>query len=246
MTVAVTASAAQAHLALVIGNGDYHHVAALQNPPNDARLIANTLKSLGFQLIGGTAVLNADRAAMEHAIRDFGRGLRRGEIGLFYYAGHGLQIEKENYLVPIGAEVETAADAKWELINVSYVLDEMRRAHNRLNIVILDACRSNPFGGRVPASDGLMEMLPENGVIMYSAQAGHAAVDGTGKNSPFTAALTAGMLTPGLSVIDAFKRVRFVVRAATEGKQDPYLAVSLIDNFQFRRVAPRRNADRQE
>ena len=236
---ALRIDAAQPPLALVIGNGNYRHVVSLRNPPHDARLVAHTLQSLGFELIGDRAIVDADRAGMERAIRYFGRRLHLGGTGLFYYAGHGVQIAKENYLVPVGADAKTAVDAKWELISVNYVLDEMRGARNRLNIMILDACRNNPFGGSVSGSDGLTEMLPENGVIMYSAAAGHTAVDGSGTNSPFTVAVAAAMMTPGLDVIDAFNKVRVTVRSATAGQQVPFLAASLIDNFQFRPMVPR-------
>jgi uncharacterized caspase-like protein len=235
---AAPAAASEPRLALVIGNGGYHHVPPLTNPPNDARLTADTLRSLGFRLIGDAALVNADRAAMEHAIRDFGKRLRGGAVGLFYYAGHGVQIEGENYLVPVGADVEDAADVKYELVNVGYVLDEMKNAGNRLNIVILDACRNNPFGGRGlrALSRGLAQMqAPEGTIISYATQPGNTASDGDGKNSPFTKALTAAMMKPGIGVFDTFNTVGLTVKAATGGQQQPWLASSPIEGtFQFR------------
>ena len=222
----------------MIGNGGYQHVPPLTNPPNDARLTAETLKTLGFRLVGDGALLNADHAAMERAIRDFGKRLRAGAIGLFYYAGHGVQIEGENYLVPVGADVEDAADVKYELVNVGYVLDEMKNADNRLNIVILDACRNNPFGGRGlrALSRGLAQMqAPAGTLISYATQPGNTASDGGGRNSPFTKALTAAMMKPGLGVFETFNEVGLTVKAATGGQQQPWVASSPIEGtFQFR------------
>jgi uncharacterized caspase-like protein len=235
---AQTAAPAEERVALVIGNGAYRHVPPLTNPPNDARLVAETLKSLDFRLIGDVALLNGDRAAMEHAIRDFGKRLRGRAVGLFYYAGHGVQIEGENYLVPVAADVEDAADVKYELVNVGYVLDEMKNAGNRLNIVILDACRNNPFGGRGlrALTRGLAQMqAPEGTIISYATQPGATASDGSGKNSPFTRALTVAMVKPGLSVFETFNDVGLSVKAATGGQQQPWLASSPIEGtFQFR------------
>jgi uncharacterized caspase-like protein len=232
------AAASAPRLALVIGNGGYQHVPPLTNPPNDARLTAETLKTLGFRLVGDAALLNADHAAMERAIRDFGKRLRAGAIGLFYYAGHGVQIEGENYLVPVGADVEDAADVKYELVNVGYVLDEMKNADNRLNIVILDACRNNPFGGRGlrALSRGLAQMqAPAGTLISYATQPGNTASDGGGRNSPFTKALTAAMMKPGLGVFETFNEVGLTVKAATGGQQQPWVASSPIEGtFQFR------------
>jgi uncharacterized caspase-like protein len=231
-------AAEERRIALVIGNGGYRHVSPLANPPNDARLTANTLRSVGFQLIGDNALLNADRAAMERAIRDFGKRLRGGTVGLFYYAGHGVQMEGENYLVPVTADVEDAADVKYELISVEYVLDEMKNAGNRLNIVVLDACRNNPFGGRGlrALTRGLAVMqAPAGTIISYATQPGNTATDGTGENSPFTKALTTAMKKPGLSVFDTFNEVGLAVKAATDGQQQPWVANSPIEgSFQFR------------
>jgi uncharacterized caspase-like protein len=236
-TLGAGRGSAEERLALVIGNGGYQHVAPLTNPPNDARLTADTLKTVGFRLVGEAALVNAERAAMEHAIRDFGRQLRGGAVGLFYYAGHGVQIDGQNYLVPVGADVEDAADVKYELIDLGYVLDEMKNAGNRLNIVILDACRNNPFGGRGlrALTRGLAQIqAPEGTIISYATQPGNTASDGAGKNSPFTRALTLSLLKPGLSVFDTFNDVGLAVEAATGGQQQPWLSHSPIQgSFQF-------------
>ena len=231
------ASGQEQRVALVIGNGRYRSVPPLQNPPNDARLVADTVSSLGFQLVGDGVVLDADRPTMERAIRAFGKRLRGGAVGLFYYAGHGVQIDGENYLVPVSANVEDPADIKYELISTGYVLDEMRNAGNRLNIVILDACRNNPFGGRGLRSytRGLAVMqAPAGTIVSYATQPGNTAADGTGKNSPFASALTASMRKPGLSVFETFNDVGLSVKAATGGQQQPWFDTSPIEgNFQF-------------
>jgi uncharacterized caspase-like protein len=225
-------------VALVIGNGRYRSVPPLQNPPNDARLVADTVTALGFQLVGDGVVLDADRPTMERAIRAFGKRLRGGAVGLFYYAGHGVQIDGENYLVPVSANVEDPADIKYELIGTGYVLDEMRNAGNRLNIVILDACRNNPFGARGLRSytRGLAVMqAPAGTIVSYATQPGNTAADGAGQNSPFASALTASMRKPGLSVFETFNDVGLAVKAMTGGQQQPWFDTSPIEgNFQFR------------
>ena len=229
---------AEQRVALVIGNGGYVHVPPLTNPPNDARLAAETLKADGFKLVGEAALLNADRAAMERAIRDFGKRLRGGAVGLFYYAGHGVQIDGENYLVPVGANVESAADVKYELVTVAYVLDEMKNAGNRLNMVVLDACRNNPFGGRGlrAVTSGLAQMqAPEGTLISYATQPGNVAMDGAGKDSPFTVALTEALSKPGMGVFETFNDIGLAVKKATGGQQQPWLASSPIAGaFLFR------------
>jgi len=225
-------------VALVIGNGHYRSTAPLQNPPNDARLVADTLKSLGFQLVNDQPLLDADRTTMEQSIRAFGKRLRGGAVGVFYYAGHGVQVDGENYLVPVSANIEDPADIKYELIGVSYVLDEMRNAGNRLNIVVLDACRNNPFGARGLRSytRGLAVMqAPAGTIVSYATQPGNTATDGTGRNSPFASALTASMMKPGLGVFEMFNDVGLSVKRATGGQQQPWFDTSPIEgHFLFR------------
>ena len=225
-------------VALVIGNGAYKNATPLANPPNDAQLMAETLTTLGFRLVGGAALVNADKPAMENAIREFGRLLRGGAVGLFYYAGHGVQINEKNHLIPVSANIGDEADVQWELVSVESVLDTMRFARNRLNIVILDACRNNPFVGRGVRSvaSGLAQVTaPAGTVISYATQPGNLALDGKGaRNSPYTTALAAAMRKPGLSVFDTFNEVGLMVKAATGGQQQPWLATSPIEGgFQF-------------
>jgi uncharacterized caspase-like protein len=224
-------------IALVIGNGAYKNTSPLANPPNDARLMAETLASLGFRLISGRALVNTDKSTMERAIREFGQRLRGGAVGLFYYAGHGVQVRGENYLIPVGAQVSDEADVKYELVSASLVLEEMAHAGNRLNLVILDACRNNPFGARGlrSASSGLAQVnAPAGTIISYATQPGNTAADGDGRNSPYTAALAAAMKRPGLGLFETFNQVGLAVSKATGGRQQPWLATSPVEgSFQF-------------
>jgi hypothetical protein len=233
-----SAAGAEQRVALVIGNGRYHSTAPLPNPPNDARLVGETLASLGFQIVGDGPLLDADRSTMERAIRTFGKKLRGGAVGLFYYAGHGVQVDGENFLVPVSANIEDPADVKYELISLSYVLDEMRNAGNRLNIVILDACRNNPFGQRAlrGATRGLAIMqAPAGTIISYATQPGATAADGSDKNSPFSKALAASIKKSGLGVFETFNEVGLAVKSATGGQQQPWFDTSPIEgHFQFR------------
>jgi hypothetical protein len=202
----------------------------LENPVSDAQLIASTLHSDGFQLIGGQAQTDLDRAGFERVIRQFGRELSGGSVGLFYYAGHGVQIRDENFLVPVEADPATAADADFELIDANSVLKQMELAD--LKLVILDACRNNPFGGRGlrDAGGGLAQMqAPHGTLISYATQPGHVAQDGKAEHSPYTAALADMMLRPGLAVLDVFNEVGLAVDQATGGRQVPWTSNSPLE-----------------
>ncbi|MEI6558364.1 MAG: caspase family protein [Rhodospirillaceae bacterium] len=223
---------AERRVALVIGNGAYRNAPPLANPPNDARTVAEAVRAAGFELVSGKVMLDLDRAGTEQAIRAFGQQLRGGAIGLFYYAGHGVQISGANYLVPVSANLSSEADVKYELVDVNYVLDEMTHAGNRLNMVILDACRNNPFGGRGmrSTSSGLAQMqAPSGTVISYATQPGNVAADGSGGNSPFTEALATSIRKPGRSVFEVFNDVGIAVKKKTGGVQQPWLATSPIE-----------------
>ena len=234
----------QKRVALVIGNGAYQHLPHLDNPTNDAQLMAATLKSVGFELIGGGALTDLDRAGFERAIRDFGAALADGSVGLFYYAGHGLQLQGVNYLVPVGANPATAADADFELIDAQLVLKQMEQAGSKLNIVILDACRNNPFGGRGlrAAGGGLAQMqAPRGTLISYATQPGNVALDGADGHSPYTAALAAAIKQPGAPVLDVFNDVGLAVDKKTAGRQQPWVSSSPLEGsfyFQAPAAAP--------
>jgi len=225
-------------IALVIGNAAYRNVPRLANPDNDARSIAAALASLGFTLIGGGAQLDLDKPGLEGAIRAFGDALKEGDVGLFYYAGHGLQVHGENYLVPVDANPTREADIDFELVDANLVLRQMEDSKTKLNIMILDACRNNPFGGRGlgrAIATGLAQMqAPEGTIISYATQPGNVAEDGTGEHSPFATAITATLATPGLPVLETFNRIGVTVKHETGGRQQPWVSNSPIEgDFYF-------------
>ena len=238
------ASAGAAHsaprVALVVGNGGYdpRNITRLDNPVNDARLMEATLKSVGFEVVLAT---DAGQDEMKGAIKAFGRRLReagRDAVGLFYYAGHGVEAGGNNYLIPLGAEVESATNLPIDTVPAQWVLSQMEDAGNRLNLVILDACRNNPYAGRVRgAGRGLARMdAPSGSLIAYSAAPGKEADDGEGENSPYTLALAGALVEPGLKVEDVFKRVRARVEEETgrkARKQTPWEHSSLKGDFYF-------------
>jgi uncharacterized caspase-like protein len=222
-------------IALVIGNGGYKSVNALPNPPHDAELMAEALKKAGFTV---TLITDGDMAGMGAAVTEFGKTLRQAgadATGLFYYAGHGVQSFGQNYLVPVDAQLTNAADLSLVALDAQAVLRQMFSAHNRTNIVILDACRNNPFSQVRDLSDnGLAEMSAPTGTFLaYATAPGNVALDGADGNSPFTKALAARITTPGLAIEQAFKDVRVEVLAKTGGKQTPWDTSSLTGDFVF-------------
>lgn len=231
----LVAAAAEPRIALVVGNGAYAHVTPLDNPGEDARLVAATLVSLGFTV---TQLSDADQATLSAAVAQFGRDLRDAgpeATGLFYYAGHGVQSFGANYLLPVDALLTDAADLGLVAVDAAAVLRQMSSAKNRTNIVILDACRNNPFESVPDLNDnGLAEMkAPPGTFLAYATEPGSVALDGLGGNSPFTSALVAQMSRPGLPVEQLFKEVRVKVRAETRGLQTPWDASSLTSDFVF-------------
>ena len=218
--------------ALVIGNGSYES-AKLRNSVNDARDMTEALRRLGFTVIHKQNVIQKD---MERAIRNFGKRLRKhGGIGLFYYAGHGMQIDGRNYLIPIDAEIETESDVKFETVDAGRVLGKMEDADNNLNIVILDACRDNPFV-RIfrSVSQGLARMdAPTGSIVAYATAPGSVAADGINKNGLYTSMLLKHMATPGLGIEEVFKKVRIDVMNESGKKQVPWESSSLTGDFYF-------------
>jgi hypothetical protein len=223
---------AEHRAALVIGNAAYDN-APLRNPVNDARTMAATLQELGFKV---TALENASLTTMKRAIDDFGDGLRRsGGVGLFYFSGHGVQINGRNFMLPVGARVQGERDVEYESVDVGRVLGKMEDAGNRMNLVILDACRDNPFARSFrSAASGLAAMDAASGTfIAYATAPGRTADDGTGANGLYTEQLMRYMKTPGLKVEDVFKRVRVAVEKSSGGKQVPWESSSLTGDFAF-------------
>ena len=207
---------AEKRVALVIGNSAYRN-APLANPVNDAKLMATTLRGLGFDVLES---LDVDQRALKRAVTKFGDRLEaagKDAVGLFYYAGHGVQIGGTNYLIPIGAEINREKDVDIEAVSANAVLANMEFAGNRVNIVIMDACRNNPYKRSFrSAARGLAEMSATAGtLIAYATGPGDVAADGSGANSPYTLALSRAMKIPGLTVERMFKQVRntaFVLR----------------------------------
>ncbi|MDM8550055.1 SUMF1/EgtB/PvdO family nonheme iron enzyme [Desulfobacterales bacterium HSG2] len=226
----------KSRLALVIGNADYKGEALLRNPVNDARDMTRALRSLGFEVIHRE---NAKIREMKDALREFGRRLSRGGgTGLFYFAGHGIQVRGRNYLIPIGAEIDTESDAEFESVDAGRAMGKMQDAGNALNIVILDACRNNPFTrgfkSRGPGSRGLAKMnAPTGSIIAYATAPGSLAKDGTGRNGVYTKHLIRHMRTPGLTIERVLKNTRIDVARETGRKQIPWEHSSLMGDFYF-------------
>lgn len=224
-----------ARIALVIGNANYAS-APLKNPVNDATDMAAALRAVGFQVTLGT---DWTKRQMEDAIRAFGAKLRAGGTGLFYFAGHGVQVRGRNYLVPVGFAIGSESEVEYEAVDAGRVLGQMEDAGNSVNIVILDACRNNPFGrGFRSAEQGLAQVTAPNGsFVAYATAPGSVAADGAGRNGTYTAALLEALRVPNLRVEDVFKRVRQTVARATAQQQIPWDSSSLVGDFYFARSA---------
>lgn len=228
-------AAAEPRIALVVGNQSYDSVVALDNPVADSALIAAKLAEKGFEV---TQLADAGQSELNRAIAQFGRDLRAAgdeATGLFYYAGHGVQSFGANYLLPVDVALTDAADLSLVAVRADAVLRQMASAQNRTNIVILDACRNNPFED-IPDMDdnGLAEMKAPAGTFMaYSTAPGSVAVDGASANSPFTEALASAIDNPGATIEQALKEVRSKVIAATNGQQTPWDTSSLMGDFAF-------------
>ncbi len=232
---ALAPARAEKRVALVIGNSAYIAVSPLRNPASDARLIAETLAALGFTLTGGGAQIDLDKSALDRAVQRFGDDLQGADVGLFYYAGHGVALHGANYLVPVDANVTREADTDFRMLNVNLVLQQMDpadRPGGRLNVVILDACRNNPFGGRGlrSADRGLSVMQAPGGtLISFATQPGAAAQDGDADHSPFTKALADSVRKPGLGLFNTFNDIGLAVKQATGGAQQPWVSSSPIN-----------------
>jgi hypothetical protein len=233
--VASTAAAASndKRVALVVANSHYQFVPALGNTINDALLIARTLQRLGFSLVGGGAQLDLNEADFKKAVAAFGNQITGSDVALFYFAGHGLQAQGANFLVPIDANPVKPSDVDLQLVDTKIVLDQMEDSGANLKVVILDACRNNPFGGRSlrDMSRGLAVMpAPRGTLISYATQPGNVAGDGpAGGDSPFTLALADALIRPGIDALNMFNEVGLIVDRVTNGVQQPWLATSPIN-----------------
>ncbi len=220
-------------VALVIGNSAYAGNLALTNPANDAAAMSAALKDLGFTVI---EIRDGSRAQMEDAIRKLFSALKGKQgVGMLYYAGHGLQVDWKNYMVPVDARLQKAKDVPGQTVDVSDVLDTFKAAGNRMNIVVLDACRDNPFADK--GAKGLAPVdAPTGTFLAYATAPGNVAEDGTGSNGLYTKHLLAELQKP-TSIENVFKRVRLHVRKESNGRQIPWESTSLEEDFYFNRQA---------
>src|SRR5712692_6116544 len=231
------ASAAEQRVALVIGNGGYWSAPELRNSRNDADDISAQLKQLGFAVIDGR---DLDRSSMQAALSRFAQRLKGADAGLVYYSGHGLQMNGQNFLVPVDLKYDNGTFTPFELVKVDDVIDALGYTDG-VRLLVLDACRDNPFANTLAQNKGtrgagttrgLAKIERSQGMLIaYSTQANAVAADGVGRNSPFTAALVRELQVPGLEVATVFRRVLVNVNRETGGAQTPELSVSLLGDF---------------
>jgi hypothetical protein len=225
-------------IALVIGNGDYKD-SPLKNPAHDAKDISRTLESLEFKVI---EVIDANLRTMHKALDEFSLDLRKGDVALFFYAGHGLQVHGDNYLLPIDNQIRTISDVRYEAFQVGRLIGRLEEAQS-LNIIILDACRNNPLGRGFNRSleRGLtvIHQKPEGTFIAYATGPGKTAADGEGGNGLFTSSLLEHMITARLELSALIRKVRADVKKKSFGAQVPWSESSLTEEFYFRvKVSP--------
>jgi uncharacterized caspase-like protein len=233
------AAISEPRVALVIGNAAYP-AAPLRNPVNDANAIAARLRAMGFEVMLRT---NVTQREMTRAVSQFGQALKPGSVGLFYYAGHGMQVRGRNFLIPVDADIQSEASARSESVDLDLVLEQLGPA--RLSMVILDACRNNPFEGkfRTARGSGLAQVdAPKGTLLAYATAPGKVASDGDGANGLYTAELLKAMDIPGAKVEEVFKAVRVNVIKATAGEQIPWESSSLTGDYYFRPAAAKADA----
>ena len=228
---------AEKRVALVIGNSAYRTVPALPNPAADARLMSDTLLSLGFFVVGGGAQVDLDKASFDDVLREFGKELIGADVALFYYAGHGVETHGLNYLVPVDAHAADEGDVFAQMTGLAGILDQMEKAGARINLVLLDACRDNPFRDRGVRSTtgGLAQMqAPVGTLISFATQPRSVSLDGDDGHSPYTRALAETMQRPGFGLFKTFNEVGLAVEKATGGQQLPWVSSSpIVGNFYF-------------
>lgn len=224
-------SAQERRIALVVGNAAYRE-APLRNPVNDARAMAAALKRAGFEVMLHE---NVGKARFSEAVGLFGEKLTEGATGLFYFAGHGMQVQGRNYLIPVDASITSEQRVRLETMDVEAVLDQMQAARTRVSMVILDACRNNPFERRFRSGGGGLAQInaPTGTLIAYATAPGKVAADGDGANGIYTQELLKALDRPGLKVEDVFKQVRVNVMRLTGESQVPWETSSLTGDFMF-------------
>ena len=232
VAVGATGLAAETRVALVVGNGAYKGTGGLRNPVNDARAMSDALRQSGFDV----AVLeNGTKQQMERAIAAFSRKLGPDAVSLFFYAGHGIQVAGRNYLVPIDAEIGAEQTVRLETVDVDAVIEQMSLARSRVNLVILDACRNNPFERRFRTVSGGLASIdaPAGTLIAYATAPGKVAADGDGRNGLYTGELVRQMAIPGQAVEAIFKQTRINVLQKSKGQQTPWESSSLTGELFF-------------
>src|SRR5882724_1387050 len=232
------AASAESRLALVIGQSAYRSVPALPNPANDAKAVTQMLTDSGFEV---STAADLSQGQMREAVSDFaGKVAAKGAdtVALVFYAGHGLQIDGENYLVPVDVDPKREADIPIQAVRLNDILNTLTSVPSRMRILLLDACRNNPFPELGKTSGhGLAIIDAKIGApgtfVSFSTSPGAEAEDGSGANSPYTTALLASAREPGLPIEDTFKRVRVAVNRSTDGRQTPWDSSSLTEDFKF-------------
>jgi len=224
-----TQAAHAKRVALVVGNSSYSE-RPLRNPVNDANLMQAALKDLGFEV---TLLRNADRRSLLAGLRDFEGNARDAEVALFFFAGHGAQVGGNNYLIPVGGNIQGENDVPDEAVDASSVLRRLEDARSKVAVVILDACRDNPFAGASrSASRGLSRMsVPTGTIVAFATAPGSTAADGTGSNGVYTEQLVRQLKTPNLDIKDVFDRTAQEVERITNGKQRPREEIGLRGRF---------------
>jgi len=233
---------AQRRVALVIGNSTYRHVPTLVNPANDAADVTAALERLEFSV---TRVTDGSFDGTRRSLIEFGSKARQAEVAVVFYAGHGIEVAGENWLIPIDAELKTDIDVEHEAITLKSIMTLVSSA-SKLGLVVLDACRNNPFAPAMQrtlrtraVSRGLSRVEPNGSVLVaYSAKEGTTAADGAGRNSPYTAALLRHLETPGMEINFLFRNVRDDVLATTGGEQEPFTYGSLSKESIFMKGQP--------
>ncbi|PLP58174.1 peptidase c14 caspase catalytic subunit p20 [Mesorhizobium loti] len=239
----MTAASADRRVALVLGNSQYQHAAALPNPVRDAQAMAERLRTLGFEVVSG---FDLTKQRTQTTVAQFAKQVRGADVALFFYAGHGLQVSGKNYLLPVDAALEDETSLDFEAVSIDFVLRQMSR-ETSIRLVFLDACRDNPLAeilaktaGVKGASSGLAEIPIENGgagtLVAFAASPNQLALDGSGDHSPFTKALLQHIGEPNISITEAVNRVTSDVFKATNGKQRPWINVSLTTEVLLHKV----------
>ncbi|WP_246683345.1 caspase domain-containing protein [Mesorhizobium sp. B2-1-3A] len=243
LLLTLTGASAERRVALVLGNAQYQHAAALANPVRDAQAMAERLKKLDFEVVSG---FDETKLQTQATIAQFAKQVRGADIALFFYAGHGLQVSGKNYLLPVDAALEDETSLDFEAVSADFVLRQMSR-ETSIRLVFLDACRDNPLAealaktaGVNGASSGLAEIPIENGgagtLVAFAASPNQLAYDGSGEHSPFTAALLQHIGESNVSITEAMNRVTSDVFKATAGKQRPWINVSLTTEVVLHKV----------